>query len=68
MKSTAVIVVIAAMLAGTAPATLAEGASGDYGKTYCSYYKNRAMAAASPERRNKLLAEYKRCLKERGER
>lgn len=50
-----------------APAALAAGASSDYGRTVCLYLKTKAMRAKTNERRAALWAEYKRCLKERGE-
>jgi hypothetical protein len=46
---------------------LAAGASSDYGRTVCQFLKTKAMRAKTEERKAALWAEYKRCLKERGE-
>lgn len=59
--------VIAIAAAGIPPSVSAAGASSDFGKTYCSYLKTRAMTATDPKRRKALMAEYRRCLKEHGE-
>lgn len=50
----------------TNPASAA-GASSDYGRTVCQYLKTKAMRAKTEDRKAALWAEYKRCLKERGE-
>ena len=68
-KTALVTLTAATALAATAIASpvLAAGASSNFGKTYCSYLKTRAMTQTDSERRKALMAEYRRCLKEPGE-
>ncbi len=52
---------------GLTSATNAAGPSSDFGRAACHYLKVKAMTAKTKKRRNALMAEYKRCLKEKGE-
>ena len=45
----------------------AAGPSSDFGRAACAYLKNKAMTAKNKDRKAKLWAEYRRCLKEKGE-
>ncbi len=60
------VVALLALVVPAPQASVAE-ANSDYGRTFCQYLKNKAMRASTPERKAKLMAEYRRCLKEKGE-
>jgi hypothetical protein len=67
-RQVSIIAVVALLaLVGPAPQASAAGASSDYGRTFCQYLKNKALRASTPECKAKLMAEYRRCLKEKGE-
>ncbi|MGI9463357.1 MAG: hypothetical protein ACR2OM_05435 [Aestuariivirgaceae bacterium] len=66
-KTTTIAVALTVGFLWLPPAADAAGPSSDFGRAACHYLKAKAMTAKTKERRKSLMAEYKRCLKEKGE-